>query len=98
MGGHGGGRMIEAIAWQAETRYEHAANQMGMGAFGRVAVLNELMRPMPQKACLFAAPEFLFRDTKNHFQTAAAKDEIVKALLAVSAKFPHVLMLPGTIP
>ncbi len=90
--------VLEVVAWEAETRYEHSIHEMAMGPFGRIAMLAKLMNPMPSQPFLLAAPEFLFRDTKTFFQSNLARTQILLRLQELSARFPHVLMMPGTIP
>jgi predicted amidohydrolase len=90
--------VLDVVAWEAETRYEHSVNEMSMGPFGRMAMLVKLMNPMPDQPFLFAAPEFFLRDTKTFFQSDQARGEILRALRKLSANFPHVLIMPGTIP
>jgi predicted amidohydrolase len=98
--------MIVAFAWSAETRYEDekgqkiGSNEMSMGPFGRIAALGKVLSRLRVTGAvtLFAAPEFLFRDTKNHFQTKSARDEIVVKLAELSKQVPDLVLFPGTLP
>jgi predicted amidohydrolase len=92
--------MLDLRAWQVETAYDPSQGDMGKSAASRLSVLGALLRPMTNSpnSCLFAAPEFLLRDPTNFFQTVQGKNAILDELKKLSAQFPKILIMPGTIP